>query len=178
MKEERILFTDPNLKTIYAKYYKDSLFVVVALHELLGHGTGKLFTKNINGKLNFDENLINPLTNQKISTYYEDGEDWHSKFGDLSGAYEECRADAVALYLSTFDEILDVLLPAHSSEEKEQILICCWYDVIYGAVRGLKEFSPESMKWGQAHMGGNYAILKVKFLFTYFFKFKNKIDYY
>ena len=47
------------------------------------------------------------------------------------------------------------------SEEREEVLICCWYDVIYGSIRGLKEFSPESMKWGQAHMSGNYAILNV-----------------
>jgi dipeptidyl-peptidase-3 len=39
----------------------------VACHELLGHGTGKLFRKNEKGEYNFDiDNVINPLTNNKI----------------------------------------------------------------------------------------------------------------
>ncbi len=162
MKPERVLFTEENLKQLYVKYHQESLFVIVALHELLGHGTGKLFAKNADGTFNFDYGkAINPLTNVLITTFYDHGETWHSKFGDLSGAYEECKADAVAIYLSTFEEIMDLLLPNYTKEQKEEILICCWYDVIYGAVRGLKEFSPESMKWGQAHMSGNFAILKV-----------------
>lgn len=161
MKPERVLFTDEKLKQLYVKYHKESLFVVVALHELLGHGTGKLFSKNSDGSFNFDHNnCINPLTDSKITTFYDIGETWHSKFGDLSGAYEECKADAVAIFLATFEEILDILLPNYTKEQKDDILICCWYDVIYGALRGLKEFSPESMKWGQAHMSGNFAIMK------------------
>lgn len=165
MTPERILFTEEKLKNLYVKYYKPSLFVVVALHELLGHGTGKLFAKKEDGSFNFDiENLINPLTGKKITTFYDLKETWHSKFGDLSGAYEECKADAVAIFLATFEQILEILLPSYTPSEREEILICCWYDVIYGAVRGLKEFSPESMKWGQAHMSGNYAILKTMML--------------
>jgi len=47
---------------MFAKYYKDSLFVIVALHELLGHGTGKLFSIDANGKYNFDYEMEHPLT--------------------------------------------------------------------------------------------------------------------
>ena len=162
MKPERVLFTEEKLKNLYVKYHNESLFVVVALHELLGHGTGKLFSKKEDGTYNFNYGkLINPLTNNVITSFYDVGESWHSKFGDLSGAYEECKADAVAIFLATFEEILDILLPNYTKEQKEEILICCWYDVVFSAVRGMKEFSPESMKWGQPHMSGNFAILKV-----------------
>lgn len=40
--KETTLFVDEIIDN-YCKYYKDSLFVTVCLHELLGHGTGKLF---------------------------------------------------------------------------------------------------------------------------------------
>jgi len=43
----------------------------VALHELYGHGTGKLLTKDaITGKLNYPADLVNPLTGRLIENPY------------------------------------------------------------------------------------------------------------
>lgn len=59
------------------KYDKESLTILVALHELLGHGTGKLFTKNIEtGELNFPKDLLNPFTGKSIDTFYLSNETW------------------------------------------------------------------------------------------------------
>jgi len=33
-------------------------------------------------------------------------------FGDMSSGYEECKADSVALFLSCYPEVMDVLLPS------------------------------------------------------------------
>ena len=45
--------------------------LVVALHEILGHGTGKLLVKDVeSGKFNFSPDLINPLTDEKIDQFY------------------------------------------------------------------------------------------------------------
>jgi hypothetical protein len=45
------------------KYGKESLTLIVALHELLGHGTGKLFTKDIEtGELNYPADTKNPFS--------------------------------------------------------------------------------------------------------------------
>jgi dipeptidyl-peptidase-3 len=41
---ESMLFTPQIMVDLCLKYYKPSLFVLVALHELLGHGSGKLLT--------------------------------------------------------------------------------------------------------------------------------------
>ena len=43
------------------------MLVDVALHELLGHGSGKLLMQDKNGKLNFNKDkVINPLTKKPI----------------------------------------------------------------------------------------------------------------
>ena len=42
-KKENLLFYTEEDKLLIVKYQNVSMFVLVALHELLGHGTGKLF---------------------------------------------------------------------------------------------------------------------------------------
>lgn len=81
------------------KYSKESLTLIVALHELLGHGTGKLFQVDEAGVKNWDPSIVNPFTNEEITTWYTASETWSQKFGKLHSGYEECRADSVALHL-------------------------------------------------------------------------------
>lgn len=71
----------------------------------MGHGSGKLLTET-GGKKNFDPELINPISNEKISSWYRDGETYDTIFLSLASAMEECRAECVGLYLSTVPEIL------------------------------------------------------------------------
>lgn len=62
---------------LMVKYSKESLTLIVALHELLGHGTGKLLTKNLEtGELNFPDSLKNPFTGKPVTTYYLSTETW------------------------------------------------------------------------------------------------------
>lgn len=91
------------------KYHNPSLFLIVALHELLGHGTGRLCHEL--------PAFENPLK-YPFETYYKEGETWHSVFGDIASGYEECRADAVALYLSTYPEVRALLLPKYTEAEQ------------------------------------------------------------
>ena len=91
------------------KYSKESLTLIVAIHELLGHGTGKLFQENEAGVKNWDTAAVkNPFTGEEITTFYGAQETWSQKFGKLHSGYEECRADSVALHLIQFDKPFEI----------------------------------------------------------------------
>ncbi|CAI2387725.1 unnamed protein product [Moneuplotes crassus] len=159
---ENIQYMEGEMKDLYYKYSNESLTLMVALHELLGHGTGKLLTQDVDtGKFNFDqEKLLNPFTGEKISTFYKSNETWSSKFGKLHSGYEECRADTVALYLGHFEEPYQIFF-ADREDEWLDIEYVMWLDIIRGALVGLQFYDEASQQWGQAHIIAGYVIMKV-----------------
>jgi dipeptidyl-peptidase-3 len=78
-----------------------SFEVQVGLHELLGHGCGKILQETSPGMYNFDHKNppVSPITGKPITSYYKPGETWGSVFGGMGPSYEECRAESVAMSL-------------------------------------------------------------------------------
>lgn len=107
---ESLQYTPEAEKPLHLKYSNPALFVVVALHELLGHGSGRLY-RNL-------PDFASPLDGTPFTTYYKENETWHSVFGEIASTYEECRADTVALYLSLFEDVQSILLPKYTVEER------------------------------------------------------------
>ena len=95
---------------LYDKYKEEAFDVQVGLHELLGHGCGKLLSETETGKWNFDvkDPPVNPVTGKPVSTWYKPGETWGSVFGGIGPSYEECRAESVAMSLSPDFKILQI----------------------------------------------------------------------
>ncbi|XP_039283071.1 dipeptidyl peptidase 3 isoform X1 [Nilaparvata lugens] len=133
--------------------------VVVALHELLGHGSGKLLMKNKDGSFNFDSSVINPLTNKPIDSWYNDGETYDTVFQKLSSPYEECRAESVALYLSLENEVMKIF--NHEGADAETILYAVWLDMAYKGVKALEFYQPSTGLWMQSHAQARYVIARV-----------------
>jgi dipeptidyl-peptidase-3 len=62
--DEELPFIHADDKALYKKWEDRAFEVQVANHELLGHGSGKLFSENEKGELNFDPAKVRlPLYN-------------------------------------------------------------------------------------------------------------------
>ncbi|RMZ83264.1 hypothetical protein DV738_g1276, partial [Chaetothyriales sp. CBS 135597] len=105
---EAIPFIRPHDDLVYRTNRDPAFEVQVGIHELLGHGTGKLLQETSPGQFNFDHTSppISPITNKPITTWYKPGQTWSSVFGSIASSYEECRAECVAMALSCEFDIL------------------------------------------------------------------------
>lgn len=56
--DQVLTFIHPDDVDLYNKWDSQAFEVQVANHELLGHGSGKLFQEDNNGKLNFDPEKV------------------------------------------------------------------------------------------------------------------------
>lgn len=129
---------------LYKKCRNLSFEVQVGTHEL-GHGTGKLFSEDENGKLNFDiESVINPITGEPIKTWYKPGQNFNSKFQSIASSYEECRAECIALSLSPHDDILKIF--NYEGQEAEDILYIMYLNMARAGLTGLELYNPDAKK--------------------------------
>ncbi|WPK25978.1 hypothetical protein PUMCH_003320 [Australozyma saopauloensis] len=154
-KEEKISFINSSLQDKYRKWRGEAFEVQVGLHELLGHGTGKLLQETSPGEFNFDKDA-----HPEIKTYYGPGETWGSLFGAVAGSFEECRAELVALFLilSKPKEVLPIF--DIKEEDFEDVKLISTVLMARAGIVGLEFWDPSSKKWGQPHMQARFGIFK------------------
>ncbi|KAK8013186.1 hypothetical protein PG991_009457 [Apiospora marii] len=133
-------------------------FLVTSLHELLGHGTGKLLAETSPGEYNFDKENppISPLTGQSIKSWYMPGQTWTSVFGELAATLDECRAMLVSYYLAENKEILSILVMMIK-------LPFVYYTYLHVGVEGilaLSAYNADDKAWSTPHAWANYTILR------------------
>ncbi|CEL59855.1 dipeptidyl-peptidase 3 [Rhizoctonia solani AG-1 IB] len=155
---EVITFLSQEDVEFYKKWDTKAFDVQVANHELLGHGSGKLFTEDKDGKLNFDpEKTINPLTGERVVSWYKPGQTAGSVLGVCSSSFEECRAECVGLYLTGNREILEIF--GYTEEKDCQDIEYAQYLLMARAgVRALELYDPKAGKHLQAHMQARLGI--------------------
>lgn len=151
---------------IYQKYRDPAFEVQVGLHELLGHGCGKLLQETAPGEFNFDikNPPISPITHKPVTTYYKPGQTWGSVFGSIAASYEECRAECVAMALSCEFPILQLFGFGDGKEdikgEAGDVLYAAYLSMARAGIAALEFWDPTSRKWGQAHMQARFSILR------------------
>ncbi|KAF2270745.1 peptidase M49, dipeptidyl-peptidase III [Lojkania enalia] len=135
----------------------------VVLHELLGHGTGRMLVEESEGQFNFDINNppISPLSEKPITTWYKPGQTWTGQFGDLATTVDECRAELVGAYLMDDVELLKLFGYDQSSNiTASDMTYNTYMQLGIDGLRGLANFNAENGTWGQAHSRAHFAILK------------------
>jgi dipeptidyl-peptidase-3 len=158
---EKMSFLRDEDQDLYTSLLVNAFEVQVGIHELLGHGSGKLLQRNQDGSFNFDEErLVHPLTGGKITSYYKPGETYDSVFLSLGSSLEECRAEACGIYLCTVPELLTIF--GHNDiTARENIFYVNWLNMARAGLLALEFYTPSQKKWRQAHMQGRYALMQV-----------------
>ncbi|KAJ9606867.1 hypothetical protein H2200_008877 [Cladophialophora chaetospira] len=151
---------------LYRKYRDPAFEVQVGIHELLGHGCGKLLQETAPGKYNFDikNPPVSPITEKPITSYYKPGQTWSSVFGPIASSYEECRAECVAMALACDFEILQIFGFGDGREdidnEAGHVLYVSYLQMARAGLAAMEYWDPKSRKWGQAHMQARFSILR------------------
>ena len=155
-------FVQPSEALMFQKQKYPTYYIWVVLHELLGHGTGKMMAEE-DGELNFDmsDPPLNPLDKRPIASWYKPGQTWTGVFGDLATTVDECRAELVGAYLMDDLELLALFGYTSESEITARDLTYNMYlQLGVDGLRGLQNYNVESGKWGQAHSRAHFAMLK------------------
>lgn len=155
-------FVHPSEASIFQKHKYPTYYIWVVLHELLGHGTGKMMVEE-DGQCNFNISSppVSPLDKQPITSWYKSGQTWTGVFGDLATTVDECRAELVGAYLMDDLELLALFGYTSGSAVTAQDLTYNMYVQLgTDGLRGLQDYNVEGGKWGQAHSRAHFAMLK------------------
>lgn len=158
--EEKVTFLADSDQELFQKYRGKSFEVQVGAHELTGHGSLKLLIVNDDGTANFDaENTIDPITGKKVDSWYKAGESYPSRFTDIASTFEECRAECVGIYLSTYAELLKIF--GFEGQEADDVMYINWLNMVRAGLLALEFYQPDTDTHGQAHMQARFVILRV-----------------
>nr|CAD7400430.1 unnamed protein product [Timema cristinae] len=146
---------------ILKKHNETAQLIQLWLHKVMGHGSGKLFRKLGERNFNFPvRKMRNPITKDKVRSWYERNESFSSKFGDLSSTYEECRAECVGLYLCLNRDIINLFeVP---DEDVDDVIYAIWLNLVYtAAIDSLLGYDYENNRWTDPFYQAVFVILRV-----------------
>eukprot|EP01062_Namystynia_karyoxenos_P031732 TRINITY_DN2350_c0_g1_i1.p2 TRINITY_DN2350_c0_g1~~TRINITY_DN2350_c0_g1_i1.p2 ORF type:complete len:853 (+),score=326.41 TRINITY_DN2350_c0_g1_i1:112-2559(+) len=149
-------FLKPEDLDLLYKHLAQAYDLQVGIHELLGHGSGKLFEIDDSGKIT---NLKGQLPADVTPGGYSKGQTWDSVFTKDGSPIEECRAEAIAIYLGVEPEATKIW--GKEGKEADDLYYAAWLSMARQGVDALRFWSPEHRAFTQAHMHGRFVILRV-----------------
>ncbi|KAI0441378.1 dipeptidyl peptidase III [Xylaria telfairii] len=157
------IYVDPSEAGAYSSCSHITRFVGTAIHELIGHGTGKLLAESSPGQFNFDHlhPPVSPVTGEPINTWYKPGETWNSVFGKLATSVEECRAFLTANYLADNKDILGLFgYNETSTPTADDLIYNAYISMGVQGLLALRSFNHDDQVWGGDHDRAKFTILK------------------
>ena len=141
-----------------------ALKILTSIKQLMGYGTGKLFRVKKNSETNeeiynFDKELINPLTGEKIDKYYNNNETFEEKFKSYAQVLDECRALLIGLYFCENKHFQELLFYVNKSDYKN-VTYTIWLSQFTKAITGLKQYNEANKSWGNAYNQAAYILIK------------------
>ncbi|XP_028967456.1 dipeptidyl peptidase 3 [Galendromus occidentalis] len=152
-----LAFLNEEDSELLRRFYVEAFTIKVGIHELLGHGSGLLLRKDETGKPNFDENLIDPTTNSKASHWYTPGATFASVFGSIASAYEELRANSIALYLACDPEVMTIF--GHEGQQAKEVCLAVYLSQVFKGLTALSYYDAKA-GWLSAHAQSEFVILR------------------
>ncbi|KAI0389094.1 dipeptidyl peptidase III [Xylariaceae sp. FL0594] len=131
----------------YTEHAHTARFVSTVIHEVLGHGSGKLLCETSPGEYNFD------ATNPPINV--------DTVFKALAPTVEECRAFLAAAYLVADRDVLALFgYDEHSAPTADDLMYYAYLQLGVEGLQALRSFNAVEGTWGGAHDQAQFAILK------------------
>lgn len=163
-----VTFVRDSDQKLYKALQREAFEIQVGIHELLGHGSGKLYHGGtVDAEALVKSKEPNPLTGDPITgPFYSTGATWDTTFGKVASSYEECRAECSGIYLCL--EPLPLSVFGHTPDDDSK-MACGVHDISYinwllmvrAGLCGLEFYTPETGGWRQAHMRARFVILRV-----------------
>lgn len=145
-------------QALFKKWKSEAFEVQVGIHELLGHGSGKLFHQGTaDSDALVESKMLHPITQEPITgPFYPRGSTWDSTFGKIASTYEECRAECSGIFLCLEQSVLEIF--GHETRQLDgeggisDIVYTNWLLMVRAGLLGLEFYTPETKGWRQAHM--------------------------
>lgn len=110
---------------------------------------------------NFNQDLINPITGEKIDKYYLNNETFEEKFGRYSSILDEFRSLLIGLFFSENKDIQE-LFYVNKSDFKN-VTYTMWLLQFSRALLGLKSYNEKNKTWGHPYIQAVFMLIKYIF---------------
>ena len=161
--DKPIAFIAPADQALFKLLKGEAFEVQVGIHELLGHGSGKLYHQNTDDAAALvASNEPHPISGEPIrGPFYAPGATWDTTFGRLGSPYEECRAECAGIYLCLEPVVLSAFGFDAQPHAVHDISYINWLLMAHAGLKALEFYTPETGQWRQAHMRARFVILSV-----------------